>query len=303
MSLFALPIVGSAGLGNGLLPWARAELFARESQVCVLAPRWARVRFGPYLRREPEKRRYGGFFFAAEHIHGIPRLALHATARHISEGQSAYVYADAKRSSWPTVVGFEGNGELFIPLLKEDAFIRSKLWTMTRTSLRPAADQYRKPFIALHVRRGDITRQGFTPRELVDVQQYTPLSWFVAMVRTLRRIESVRNLPVIVFTDGSAEEMAELLVLDSVCLHRRQLAITDLWTMSRAGLLLASGFSTFGMWASFLGGMPTIYAPGKLQQRVQAGRTRAIEMEVAEDEEIPRIALPEISANAMVTHE
>ena len=299
MSLFAYPVVGSAGLGNGLFPWARAELFARDSDVPVLAPRWAKVRIGPYLRGEPEKRRYGGFFRTAEHVRGVSRLAIRTVARRISEGQPAQVYADARRSSRPSIVEFEGMGPLFAPLLGEHDLIRTKLWSMTREPLRPKADQYRVPFVAMHVRRGDITRQGFTPQDLVDVKQYTALSWFVAMVRASRRVEALRGLPVVVFTDGSVEEIADLLALDGVRMNPRQPAITDLWTMSCAKLLFASGFSTFGMWASFLGGMPTIYAPGKLQQRVQAGRPQAIEIEVSEGAELPKIALAEYAANAI----
>lgn len=283
MSLFALPIIGSAGLGNGLFPWARAELFARDWAVSVVAPRWTRVRIGPYLRREPEKRRYGGFFRASDHVRGVTRVAIETLARRIPEGDPPSVYAEAKRSSRPFTARFEGIGELFAPLIGEHAFIGQKLWSMTRVSLRSTAEQYRTPFVAMHVRRGDITRQGFHERELADVRQYTPESWFVAMARALQRIDEVRRLPIVVFTDGSAAELSNVLAVDGVRLHRRQLAITDLWTMSRAALLVASGYSTFGMWASYLGGMPTVYAPGKLQQRVQVGRPRAIEVEIAEE--------------------
>ena len=291
MTLFALPLVGGAGLGNGLFPWARAELFARSAKAPVLAPRWTRFRIGPYLRREPEKRRYGGFFRAAGHVRGISRLVIRARARHLPEGQPPQVYAEAQRSSLPSVVRFEGTADLFTPLLGEHDFIRDKLWDMTREPLRAAAMAYPVPFVALHVRRGDITRQGFSANDLSDVKQYTPLSWFKSMVSEVKQIASVRNLSIVVFTDGSAEELQELLVLEGVRLHDRRTAITDLWIMSQASLLFASGFSTFGMWASYLGGMPTLYAPGKLQQRVQAGRPGPVELEIGEGEAIPDAAL------------
>jgi len=89
------------------------------------------------------------------------------------------------------------------------------------------------------------------------------------------------------FTDGSREEVAEILNVDNVHLHRRGTAIADLWTLAQARLLFASGFSTFSMWASFLGGMPTIYAPGKIQERVQLERPRPLEIEVEEGADIP----------------
>lgn len=287
MSLFALPLIGRTGLGNGLFPWARAELFARRSGARVLAPRWASFRLGPYLRQEPEKRRYTSFFRTAQHVHGFSRLVISGLARRIPEEQADIVIAEVNRPFWPCVVQFGGIAGLFAPLLGEHGFIRDQLWGMTVEPLRSTGAQYGERFIAMHVRRGDITRQGFAKHELKHVNQYTPLPWFVSMARALRRMEAFHRVPIVVFTDGGWEEVEELCALEGVRLHQRQPAIADLWTLSHAGLLFASGFSTFGMWASFLGGMPTIYAPGKLQQRVQRGRKDAFEIELAEGDDLP----------------
>ena len=147
----------------------------------------------------------------------------------------------------------------------------------------------------MHVRRGDITRQGFTERQLENAKQFTPLSWFESMAWTVRGRDSLRSMPIVVFTDGSPEEVDALCRIEGVVLHRRATAITDLWTMSRAGILFASGFSTFSMWASFLGGMPTIYAPGKLQQRVQTARADAIEIELPAGLYIPEFVLERLA--------
>ena len=45
-------------------------------------------------------------------------------------------------------------------------------------------------------------------------------------------------------------------------------AIGDILLLSKASLLFASAHSTFSMWGSYLGGMPTLYYPGKMDQRV-----------------------------------
>lgn len=148
-------------------------------------------------------------------------------------------------------------------------------------------EQYGGRFIAMHVRRGDLTRLGFTAQELKGVYQFTPLSWFVDMAQAVRGYESLRSVPIVVFTDGASEEVNALRGIDGIFFSQRQRPITDLWTMAHAGLLFASGFSTFSMWASFLGGMPTIYAPGKIQQRVQTGRAQAMEIELARGQNIP----------------
>jgi hypothetical protein len=291
MSLYAAPSIGSAGLGNGLFPWARAEVFARAAQVPVIAPRWASLRIGPYLRQEPEKRHYGNFFASSEHVGGVRGIGVGMFARRFPEGQRESVYEAARRSLLPHVVVFRGLGAMFAPLLVEHGFIRRRLWDMTREPLRPLVDDGACTFIAMHVRRGDITRQGFAPGELDAVHQYTPLHWFVDIVAALSRAGVLQGTSVRVYSDGSVDELEPLLRCDGVHLQPRQAAITDLWAMSRSRLLVASGFSTFGMWASFLGGMPTLYAPGKLQQRVQAGRPGAFELELGGGDDIPEAAL------------
>ena len=69
-------------------------------------------------------------------------------------------------------------------------------------------------------------------------------------------------------SDGSPEELQDLLRLDNCELVPPRSAIADILLLSRAEVLLASGYSTFSMWGSFLGRMPTLYAPGKMQQRL-----------------------------------
>jgi hypothetical protein len=294
MSLFALPLVGRAGLGNALFPWARAELFARRSGARVLAPYWPGFRPGPYVRREPEKRHYSAFFRAAHHSCGFSRLVIGALGRRISERQLSYISTDVGQGYWPCIVEFSGIVDLFVPLLGEHNFIREQLWNMTARRLRSRGEQYGGLFIAFHVRRGDITRQGFARDQLKQVNQYTSISWFVSMARAVRCEKAYRSIPIVIFTDGSSEEVAELCAIEGVHLHQRQPAIMDLWTLAHAKLLFASGFSTFGMWASFLDGMPTIYAPEKIQQFVQTGRENALEIELAEHETIPPNAFASI---------
>ena len=288
MSLYALPLVGRAGLGNMLFPWARAELFARHTGAQVLEPLWVSFRIGPYLRREPDKRRYFGFFrAAAHHKRGLSGLLVRACGTRFSEADAQIHALRARNSSWPIVVEFSGLGTYFEPLLAEHAYIRDRLWSMTNAPMQGDAGSGGEPYFAMHVRRGDITRQGYTPEQLPSVSQFTPISWFVSMARALRDAPSLRAMPIVVFTDGSEDEVADLLALQNVRLQQRQSALSDLWTLSRAQLLFASGYSTFSMWASYLGGMPTVYAPGKIQQRVQTGLAEPMEIELAGGASIP----------------
>lgn len=291
MTLYALPIVGRAGLCNMLFPWARAELFARRHEAHVLKPSWAAFRIGPFVRNEPEKRLYLGFFHARNHIRGLKRLALLASAPRFSE-------ADCEHDQLPpqgAVVEFRGLRDYFMPILADYSFIRNALWNMTVPQLRDHGRQYGGYYIAMHVRRGDFTRQGLSEHQLGKVPAFTSIGWFEFMAGALRR--TLRSdTPIVVFTDGSEDEMAPLRRFENVHLRKRQPAITDLWALSHARALVATGYSTFSMWASYLGGMPTFYAPGKIQQLVQTGRPSGLEIEIGTDGDIPVAALEEACA-------
>jgi hypothetical protein len=296
MSLYALPIIGRSGLGNNLLPWARAEIFSRRTGARILAPRWTMLRVGPYIRREPEKRRYGKFFYAKDHVHGLRRAVIRAAAKYLSEDDALGEAAAQDQSIRPNVVVFEGTRNLFQPLIEQRDWLKARLWEMTSEKLLPPKGKYGSRFIAAHVRRGDITRQGFAEPELKQVHQYTSVSWFAAMIEKVRRNVQLSNVPIVVFTDGSELEVANLLKVPGVQLHVRQTAITDLWILSEASLLFATGFSTFSMWASYLGRMPTVYSAGKMQQPVQTGYDDAFEIELAEDQQIPAAAYTQLAS-------
>jgi hypothetical protein len=97
-------------------------------------------------------------------------------------------------------------------------------------------------------------------------------------------------MPIVVFTDGSRSEVDALTAEDGIVVQEPRAAITDLLHLSQATLLFASGYSTFSMWASFIGLMPTVYAPGKLLQKVHASPDSegACEIELAANAPIPR---------------
>jgi hypothetical protein len=70
-----------------------------------------------------------------------------------------------------------------------------------------------------------------------------------------------------VFSDGTDEELAALLALPAVQRRDYGSGLGDMLGLSRSKLLIASG-STFSMWGSYLGQVPTIWHPRKLLQHV-----------------------------------
>jgi hypothetical protein len=90
----------------------------------------------------------------------------------------------------------------------------------------------------------------------------TPLSWFAACLRQVREAAG-RPVRAYVVSDGTRRQLRELLAIDDVVFLRPGNAITDLLTLSRARVLLASGSSSFSAWGAFLGQMPAISHPGQ----------------------------------------
>lgn len=281
MSLYALPVVGRSGLGNMLFPWARAEIFARTYHASVLAPNWGWLRLGPYLRGEPEKRNYRGMFDAPHFVRGVARWLIIVSAE--STDETAFdpaTIGQVRRR--PSAVVFHGFQGAFKPLLPERAFVRQQLLSITPEKTREET-QCDAHFIGVHVRRGDITRSGLDPEQLAKVWQFTPISWFIDMVKCIRRKREFADIPIIIFTDGSDDEVGDLLKFNNVRMHPRATALADMWTLSKADLLIAGGASTFAHWANFLGDMPSIFQTGKLSSMTRFG----IQFELDERAEIP----------------
>jgi hypothetical protein len=288
VAAYVYPLVGRSGLGNCLFPWARAVVFAHKHELPILAPSWGGVRLGPYFRREPDKRRYGKLFQYDGYVRGLKRARALVKSDPISEYEAKEgIPAGHVSKGRDVLVVFEGLDDFFTPLLPYHVLIREKLWNMIRPGLRNLSLSPTGCFFAAHVRRGDQVLPHEPESKVARHTQCTPIGWFVKTVESIRQFKEYNHLPFLIFTDGAPSQVAPLLEQKNVMLAPRDVSIVDLLRLSRASLLLASGYSTFSMWASFLGGMPTIYAPGKLQQRVQAGRESAFELELSESEAVP----------------
>jgi hypothetical protein len=97
------PRLMRAGLGNMLFPWARCFLWCRDNEAAMLAPRWFKLRVGPYVRRESDKRRYDRLFRRDGYVHGVRRATILARAEVIAEGAPRL-----PTTGKPAVVRFEG---------------------------------------------------------------------------------------------------------------------------------------------------------------------------------------------------
>lgn len=243
------------GLGNMLVPWARCFLWCRKTGAAMLAPFWA----GPAARRgrtagRPRRDDYRALFSDGGYVAGWRRALALRLLPHVEEDELRPPGARAG----PRIVLFRGLAGVE-PLLGRSPEILEELLRITRLPHRPPGGQA-SPFVALHVRRGDF---GEAPEERLrsgEPNLRQPLDWYVAALREVRR-NLAAEVPSVVFSDGTDGELAPLLAEGATCRSRGPSALTDLLLMTRAAALVASR-STFSIWGSFLGQVPTLYFPG-----------------------------------------
>lgn len=270
------------GLANLLYPWARALVHARKPGHCLVAPTWPQIEYRKLLRGEVDlSRHYAGYFTALpQWCNGAQRRYHLRTGRRITEAEAASARDDE-------VIVFSGFDGYCDPIAHQHAYVRDTLRSITRPRhLRGLAQDFSRS-ISLHVRRGDF--EHATPDELRagKLNQRIPLEWYIEMLHGVRH-NLGRPAPAYVFSDGTDAELAQLLAVPGCQRVTFGSAIADLWALSNANLLVASG-STFSMWASYLGRMPVIWHPGQLRCRLYAGAI--FEHEIAQASDLKGVQL------------
>ncbi len=261
--LYGYADVGRFGLGHGLLAWGRCVVWCHDRGEPVIAPRWLRLRVGPYLRRERDKRFYFRPFRTGRQVGGLRRARLLALAQKLS------AETELPEAGWvparDTVVVFrnspaDNERKHFHEIVGASAVVREALCEMTRPRFIPPPP--REPQIAIHVRGGDFSSPGS-----IDVlksgrhNHRLPITWYIEMLTGLRKMLDV-EMPGVVYSDCMDGELAQLLTLARVTRSPYREAITDMLAMSDARVLISSG-SGFSRWGSYLGQVPRLCFPGQ----------------------------------------
>jgi hypothetical protein len=257
--------LGGDGLGNLLYNWARCLARADEHGWQLIWPTWRSFKPKNWRVNPYDHRLYADLFRpTARYLSGPGKPWVLATRRWVGEAEAL-----ASPPADGSVVQFRGMGGKFAPFLGQLELVRGELLAMTRPEHLAAYRAPRRPPVGIHVRRGDFLRLGDpAAMECMD-NTALPIEWYVAALRAVRARVG-ETIPARVFSDGTGEELAELLAEPAVEREENGSAISDLLALSRSRLLIASG-STFSMWASYLHQVPTLWHPGKLSQRVHLG--------------------------------
>lgn len=261
---FVDPQMPRVGLGNMLLVWARAILFAEMNGIPVLSPNWSEIRIGPWLRGERTKRFYGNLFTNR----GYYSRLKYYSKKLIYQENKFYNPPLVKSEQW--YLG-EGNkhtriifnkmppwNDYFQDLKEHQPFIKNSLIEIIRPSLLTYIYQQPSPFIGIHIRMGDYQESKSGDDFAVQRLTRTPILWFVRVLESVRDIAGY-NLPATIFSDGYPHELKDILNLPNVSLSSSKCTLSDLMLLSRSHLIVASSHSSFSAWASYLGQCPTIW--------------------------------------------
>lgn len=264
--------IGGPGLGNLLFPWARSHVLAAQNGGVVIRPTWPQLKIGPLLRREVDLRWYGNLFARdAAEVSGLARVRLLLRAPRVDESH----YEHAPDGSVIEVRGMQG---LFSALHGHHALVAARLRTVARQGILQRVRTHADRAIAVHVRLGDfVSARDASARQAGAANTRIPLDWYKGVIQRLRT-DLGKCVPVVVFSDGKDADLAPLLSLPATTRHPSLDALSDLLAMTHFGCLVASG-STYSMWASYLGQMPTVWFPGQRWQRLLVKDARECEYE------------------------
>lgn len=258
------------GFGNRLFSWARCRVFAKKNKGQTIAPIWFRPSFGALLRGGIDYRNYLnqivllGLFQKGRcelgHWQGVWRTRGARLVRE-SEVSDLSIILDQEIAQH---LLFDQAWYRFTPLLGSELFLLRELRSITRQNYLASVDAINHPFIGINVRCG---RDFQSPPAVGDYYervgwlQRTPISWFIESLAAIRKTCGY-PVPAVLVSDGSEAMLREILKLENVHFLRPGCAISDLLVLAKSKTLLASATSTFSAWAAYLGGMPTINAPG-----------------------------------------
>lgn len=287
---YCYPKIGRAGLGNCMLPWARAVVAGHKRSCRILAPQWCQPRMGAIIRGEKMTRFYLGDFSNKGYVRGINRWFVLRSGEWIREDdarQTTTAWHEGKGR--PYIIVFEGLRNYFHDIWYDHLVVREELFQIVAPWVLDKLAAVKVPFIAMHVRRGDIVQPGLTQTELLAKAHYTPLEWFISAAKAVRQDEYWGEFPIFVVSDGREEELGELLSVPKCKLVSLGSAIGDILLLSKARLMFGSGHSTFSMWGSYVGRVPTLYCPGKMDQNVFPPEAGIKELEWASGVALPRL--------------
>lgn len=259
-----------AGLGNLMLIWAKAKLFATLNDVEIVVAPWWGLRPGAWLRNEKKKRLYAGYFRESSIADRLKIKAFSFTAAIVKNPAIKKINAGQRSAHQLYLFDKVSNGDdIFFDIREHRDFIKEEIYRMLAPAMQKQLNAFSIPVVAVHIRRGDF----------VIGNQVTSLSFFIDCINSIRKAAD-EILPVTVFTDAKADEIKEVLQLSKVTVAADKPDILDILLMSRSRLMVLSKSSTFSYWGAFLSDAIVLRPHDDWQQQIRSNSINLIFAEI-----------------------
>lgn len=251
--------IGGEGLGNLLFPFARCLILSKKYGIKIIYPSWKSIKIGPILRGEFDNRFYGDLFINnGSYIDGLQKYLLLTFSKKFIEKDIDYVINESNLK--PKVIYCKGRNTFFKPLYGYNQLIKDELYSLLKMEDKCKLDNTRLDGIVVHIRMGDFIS---APKDISKIKPFMnyrlPIDWYINIIFKIREFLN-KDIKVYIFSDGTDDELQEILYLNNVERVTLGKSILDILALSKGKVLIGSG-STFSMWASFLGEIPSIWFP------------------------------------------
>lgn len=249
-----------AGLANKILVWANALVFAKENNATLTVTNWVSIFIGPLLRGENSLRLYLGYFNQDSWLKRV-QVRLLSKFSKVDRNTTADIFAEETNFM---IFDTYMDWIVFFDRIREHRqFVKHTFFNqLLKKSLREAHEHFDQPTIGVHIRMGDFSKPTNMDRfnHEQSVSQQTPIQYFVEVINSLRQ-QAGKVLPVTVFSDGSKEELVEVLDLEKVQLSNKEKDIEDLLWLSKSKIIVTSATSTFSLFAAYLSDAIILHHP------------------------------------------
>ena len=241
--------VPRTGLGHALFGYARAYSYYAEGCAEFVHPIWFRVRVGPYLRREIDKRNYHrvirrpqGWGLSSWHLlrRWSMRLCNEDSFEPDASGQFLVVRNDPGKHDFSRIAPYR------------DSFARA-LQSISRIPVE--IGQLPTPSIGVFHRAGDMSlkRPATTDERRLRTHGYgyIPVGYAADALEHVRKIAGWK-VPAVLSTDASRAEVEPIMRQGDVSLARHDSALANMLEMSRHAVLIV-GTTNYSRWSWFLG--------------------------------------------------
>lgn len=229
-----------AGLGNMMLTWSRGYVFSVLNNLEICTSSWTKIHLGAWIRKEKRNRLYYRYFIGNSIFQKVRFLYFKLTRKLVVEPKVEIL----EQIEGNTLYKFNKiftDYDFFKEVRPHKGIIKTGIDNLLHPTLKKQFNEYPKPIIGVHIRRGDFKR-GST---------ITPLVFFIDVINALRS-ETNEILPVTVFTDAEIWEIEDLMKLDNIYLSPPKHDILDILLLASSKIVVLSIGSTFSYWAAFL---------------------------------------------------